>query len=149
MKNWKIRTKKADTAGDMTLSPFTALLACISEIEHVLADVADGDPTSKLPLLSEQDSMGRSLTDMLQNLQDMLAEINISSSKANTGANQLAHGAQALAEESAAASQEMPGQSAMLAELISQYNLDDDPVAARIIEHSHKRLLPGHAPTGW
>ncbi len=131
--------RKAGTTGDMTLSPsdtrqigeygqrkdeigqmitaFTTFLARISEIEHILADVADGDLTAKLSLLSEEDSMGRSLRGMIQNLQNMLSEINASSSQVNVGSNQLAHGAQALAAGSTQQAASIQELSAALADI--------------------------------
>ncbi len=150
--------KKAGTTGDITLSPgdtkqigeygkrrdeigqmitaFAAFLARISEIEHILSDVADGDLTAKLALLSEEDSMGRSLRGMLQNLQDMLSEINASSSQVNAGSNQLAHGAQALAAgstEQAASIQELSAALSEIAEKTKD-NADKAEKASRLAD---------------
>ncbi|MCL1816016.1 MAG: methyl-accepting chemotaxis protein [Clostridiales bacterium] len=77
-----------------------------SFIEHVvnisetLENIADGDLTKELSLLSEKDTLGISLQKVNDRLNSMFAEINFSTAQVNTGAKQVADGAQTLAQGS-------------------------------------------------
>ena len=81
-----------------------------AEVEAALTKVAGGDLTAELALLSEGDTMGRSLKKMVDNLNDMFSEIIAASSQVSTGSHQIADGAQLLAHgstEQAAAVEEL------------------------------------------
>jgi len=88
----------------------------ISFIDHVidmakeLEDVAGGDLSFEVELLSEADTIGLSLKHMVDNLNSIFAEIQSSSSQVSHGSKQVADGAQSLAQgatEQAASIQEL------------------------------------------
>ena len=75
-----------------------------SFIEHVtniasdLQIVAGGDLTVEIELLSDDDTMGKSLKHMIENLGHMFGEIHVSTAQVSTGTKQIADGAQSLAQ---------------------------------------------------
>jgi len=79
---------------------------CLHFIEHVeesaheLDIIADGDLTVQVEMLSDSDTIAKSLNHMLDNLNNIFAEIQSSSSQVSTGSKQIADGAQSLAQGS-------------------------------------------------
>jgi len=114
--------KKAGTTGDLVLSPtdehnvaeFSKIKDEIGEtignasmfVEHVtsvsksLESIASGDLTIEVSMLSEADTMGKSMRQMVDNLNDMFGNIQVSTSQVSAGSKQIADGAQALAQGS-------------------------------------------------
>ena len=72
----------------------------VTKIADGLEIVAGGDLTHDIKLLSEQDVMGNSLKQMLENLNNMFSDINSATSQVSTGSKQIADGAQTLAQGS-------------------------------------------------
>ena len=70
------------------------------DVSEKLELIAGGDLTVEIELLSENDTMGLSMTQMLSNFNGMLAEINNSTNQVSSGAKQIADGAQMLAQGS-------------------------------------------------
>ncbi|MDR1116963.1 MAG: methyl-accepting chemotaxis protein [Oscillospiraceae bacterium] len=124
--------QKAGSTGDLTLSPedvrnienfsdakdeigstigsASIFVGRITEISKQLTAISDGDLTQEIKLLSEQDTMGMALKNMLENLNSMFSEINTSSEQVSSGSQQIASGAQLLASgstEQAATIQEL------------------------------------------
>jgi len=83
-----------------TIKNTTAFISHVTNIAHELESVATGDLTTELKLLSDNDTMGKSLQAMVDNLNDMFQNINTSTSQVSTGAKQVADGAQSLAQGS-------------------------------------------------
>jgi methyl-accepting chemotaxis protein len=83
-----------------------AVSGCAGFVGHIikiadeLETVANGDLTSEIEVLSENDTMGQSLKNMTSSLNVLFREINNTSSLVNTGSKQFADGAQALAQGS-------------------------------------------------
>jgi methyl-accepting chemotaxis protein len=114
--------KKASTTGDIALSPEDvevisnfALIkdelgqcigACAGFIKHIsessgkLENIASGDLTVSVNVLSDRDTIGVSLKKMVDSLNDMFGEINSSTSQVSSGSKQIADSAQALASGS-------------------------------------------------
>ena len=112
--------KKAGSTGNLEFSPEEAeIIGKFSKIEdevgqaingsalfitHVtntarsLEAVADGDLTTEIEVLSEYDTLGKSLKKMEDSLNEMFDEIQTSSSQVSHGSKQVADGAQALAQ---------------------------------------------------
>jgi len=124
--------KKAGTTGDITLSPNDqrvisecakakdeigqAIAGSAAFVDHVtnvagnLETIASGDLTVDVRMLSSSDTMGKSLSQMVDNLNRMFGNIHSSTSQVSTGAKQVADGAQSLAQgstEQAASIQEL------------------------------------------
>ncbi len=82
------------------------ILAMNSMVEHLaylsaeMDLIAQGDLTSDIKKLSDEDVIADALYKMSDNLNNMFYEINIASSQVNTGASQVADGAQLLSEGS-------------------------------------------------
>jgi methyl-accepting chemotaxis protein len=112
--------KKAGEAGDLAVSPaeqesFAKNAAirdeigeCIGhtatfvtrmlDVDNALRSIAAGDLTADVRLLSERDTLGKSLKGMSGNLNKMFSEIRNSSAQVSVGARQIADGAQSLAQ---------------------------------------------------
>jgi len=69
----------------------------ITDVSEILEKIADGDLTAELPLLSDEDTMGKALKKMSAGLNSMFSEINASAMQVSAGSNQVADGAQTLA----------------------------------------------------
>jgi len=72
----------------------------VEESAHELDIIADGDLTVDIEMLSESDTIAKSLIHMLDNLNNIFGEIQASSSQVSTGSKQIADGAQTLAQGS-------------------------------------------------
>jgi len=112
--------KKAGSTGDITLTPLD--IETISKYSHVkdeigqtidgassfirqvttiageLKHIANGDLTLDVELLSDDDVMGKSVKQVVDNLNSMFGEIDASTSRVSTSAGQVAEGAQMLAQ---------------------------------------------------
>ncbi|MDR0294114.1 MAG: methyl-accepting chemotaxis protein, partial [Oscillospiraceae bacterium] len=75
-------------------------LTHVTHISKGLEQVASGDLTSDVELLSDTDVMGKALRHMVNNLNHMFGEIYVSTAQVNTGSRQIADGSQALAQGS-------------------------------------------------
>ena len=111
---------KAGTTGDIVLDPADvevigkystvkdeigqAINGAASFVGHVemiagkLESVASGDLTIDIDLLSDADTMGKSVKTMVDSLNNMFSEIQKSTEQVSTGASQISDGAQALAQ---------------------------------------------------
>ena len=114
--------KKAGTTGDIALTPddvttignyakikdeigqtiagSAAFLQHVTNIAGKLETIANGDLTIDVQMLSNSDTMGKSLSQMVDNLNNILNGIQTSTAQVSTGAKQVADGAQALAQGS-------------------------------------------------
>jgi len=124
--------KKAGTTGDITLSQDDkanigkyaqlkdeigqAIAGSAAFVEHVtnvagnLETIASGDLTVDVKMLSSSDTMGKSMSQMVDNLNKMFGNIQTSTGQVSSGAKQVADGAQSLAQgstEQAASIQEL------------------------------------------
>ena len=124
--------KNAGATGDITLTPEDvanisemakvkdeigqAINGCAAFVGHVtniskeLESIANGDLTTDIKLLSDSDTMGKSMKQMIENLNNMFVEINAATAQVSSGSKQVADGAQALAQgstEQAASIQEL------------------------------------------
>jgi len=132
--------EKAGTTGDITLSPedadnigkmaivkdeighaingSAAFVGHVTNIAKKLEAIASGDLSADVKLLSESDTMGKSVKQVIDNLNNMFVEINAASAQVSTGSKQVADGAQALAQgstEQAASIQELSSSIAEIA----------------------------------
>ena len=133
--------KNAGTMGDITVSPANMEImgklaqrkdeiadlsnGSASFIQHVtgiaqgLEAIAGGDLTHEVKLLTDKDTMGKAMKQMVDNLNNMFAEINASTNQVSVGSKQVADGAQSLAQgatEQAASIQELSSSIAEIAE---------------------------------
>jgi len=90
---------RKDELGDCAKG-FQGIIAHMQEIESNLAEIADGDLTTEVHMLSEEDSIANSMQRTLDNLNTMFGEINSASNQVSTGSKQIADGAQSLAQGS-------------------------------------------------
>jgi len=91
----------------------------VTNIANELKNLANGDLTIEIEVLSEQDVLGVSLQKMGDSLNSMFQEINTSSNQVSAGSKQVADGAQALAQgatEQAASIQQLSSSVAEIAE---------------------------------
>ena len=103
----------------LTISSFASFMQHITETSKLLSEMAEGDLTHDVKLLSDKDTMGMSLHSLFVNLNKMFGEIHGSAVQVNDGARQMADGAQALAQgstEQAASIQELSSSISEIAE---------------------------------
>jgi methyl-accepting chemotaxis protein len=81
----------------MSISAFVKMLEQFVYYGKCLTTVASRDMTVKVNLLSEKDTCGNSLKQMLDNLNESFGEVNISASQVASGAEQVAQASQNLA----------------------------------------------------
>jgi methyl-accepting chemotaxis protein len=82
----------------------------VEDAAKMMENIAGGDLTAELPLLSDKDTMGLALRAMTENLNEKFGDIQASTALVATGSKQIADGAQTLAQgstEQAAAVQEL------------------------------------------
>jgi len=101
-----------------TINGAASFIKHITLISDELKSVASGDLSIDIKLLSEKDTIGKSVKQVVDNLNDMFGEISSSTSQVSSGASQIADGAQALAQgstEQAAAIQQLSSSIAEIA----------------------------------
>ena len=133
--------KKAGSTGDITLRPedvenigklaqnkdeigqtiegSAAFVGHVTEIAEKLEMIANRDLTFDVELLSDADTMGISLKQMVDNLNSIFSEIQASTNQVSTGSKQVAEGAQTLAQgstEQAASIEQLSSSIAEIAE---------------------------------
>ena len=111
-------SQNKDELGDL-ITAAKSFVGRITEVSAILEKIADGDLTAELPLLSDEDTIGKALKKMVNGLNAMFSEINTSAMQVSTGANQVADGAQALASgatEQAASMEELSSSISEIAE---------------------------------
>jgi len=95
----------------------------VSDVSDVLETISNGDLTTELSVLSDNDKMGQSLQRMNKSLNTIFGEINTASTQVSSGAKQVADGAQSLAQgstEQAASIEELSGSITEIAERTRQ-----------------------------
>ena len=102
-----------------TIKNTAEFIAHISVITEELKALADGDLTTDIKELSEDDVMGISVKYVAGNLNNILSEINTASAQVSLGARQVAQGSQALAgasTEQAASTEQLSSSTHEIAE---------------------------------
>jgi len=100
---------RKDELGDCARG-FNGIIEHMVEIEHNLAEIAGGNLTTEVHVLSPDDSIATSMLKTVENLNTMFGEINTASHQVSAGSKQIADGAQSLAQgstEQAASVQEL------------------------------------------
>ena len=159
--------RKAGSTGDIIASPEEEkammkysndydeigqlLTDCSSFINHVvgvagdLETTASGDLSTEIRVLSESDTMAKSLQKMIYNLNTMFGDINSSSAQVSGGAKQIAEGSQTLAKGSTEQAATIEQLSASISE-ISQKTKDNAQMAGRAAELANS--IKGNAEKG-
>jgi len=99
---------------------FGGLITRLTNVSHVLESLADGDLTVDIDLLSEADTIGKSLNNMLDNLNRMFADIQSSTIQVSTGSKHVADGAQSLAQGSTEQAASIEELSSSIAEIAAR-----------------------------
>jgi len=131
VKNISALTARKDEMGKLS-NGAAALVSHITNISKELESVAQGDLTVELVLLSDSDTMGKSMKQMVDSLNNMFADINASASQVSAGSKQVADGAQSLAQgstEQAASIQELSSSISEIAERTKENALTADKTA--------------------
>jgi len=111
-------SQSKDEIGDLSNAAST-FVGRITEVSQKLGQIANGDLSVEVELLSDADTMGKSLKQMVDSLGGMFGEIHASTNQVSTGAKQIADGAQSLAQgstEQAAAIEELSASITEIAE---------------------------------
>jgi methyl-accepting chemotaxis protein len=83
-----------------TVNSAASFMRHVTEVSETLTAIADGDLTPEVRLLSDNDTMGLALRNMLEHLNSMFGEISTSASQVSIGSKQISDGAQTLAQGS-------------------------------------------------
>ena len=150
--------KKAGSKGDISLNPedvetiqafsivkddigqciqaCAAFVGRITEISDTLEKIADGDLTTEISLLSENDVMGSSLQKMISRLNEIFREISASTEQVSSGSKQIADGAQSLAQGSTEQAASIQQLSASISEIAdkTKENADKAGKAAKLAD---------------
>ncbi|MCL2496654.1 MAG: methyl-accepting chemotaxis protein [Clostridiales bacterium] len=113
-------SERKDELGQLTNSTMRFFDEIIG-VSEALAAISNGDITLETNVLSDEDTIGLSLKNMLEKLNHMFGEINASTRQVSSGSKQVADGAQSLAQgstEQAAAIEELSSSIAEIAERI-------------------------------
>jgi len=81
-----------------TIGNAASFVGHVTNVSNELQTIASGDLTVDVKLLSDSDTMGKSMKQMVDNLNDMFGNIQASTSQVSVGSKQVADGAQALAQ---------------------------------------------------
>jgi len=128
-------SKVKDEIGQ-TISNAAQLVAHITYIASELEHVKNGNLTTNVKMLSDDDTMGKSLRSMVDNLNEMFGEINAASGQVSAGSKQVADGAQSLAQGSTE-------QAASVEELSSSISEVASKTAANAEQAAHAAALAG------
>jgi methyl-accepting chemotaxis protein len=126
-------SKRKDEIG-ATIAACNQFIQRVLYISQELETVSEGDLTSEINLLSDQDVMGNSLVRMIDNLNNMFSEIKAATGQVSIGSKQVADGAQSLAQgstEQAASVQELSASIADIAQK-TKNNADKATSAANL-----------------
>jgi methyl-accepting chemotaxis protein len=96
---FEVKKDRNDEIGVIQES-FQKLVISQQDQAKMMRQIAEGDLTAKVALLSDKDVIGLSLQKMVDSLNSMFTEINSSAVQVSTGAKQNADGAQSLAHGS-------------------------------------------------
>jgi len=102
-----------------TISSCAAFVGRVTDIGNSMGQVANGDLTTELTLLSDKDTLGSDFKKMIDNLNSMFLDIQSATRQVSMGSKQVADGAQALAQgstEQAASIEELSSSIAEIAE---------------------------------
>ena len=83
-----------------TIASAAEFVKRVTEVSDVMQEIANGDLTAHIELLSDKDVMGYSIVKMIENLNNMFGDIMSASGQVSTGSKQVADGAQSLAQGS-------------------------------------------------
>ncbi|MCL2766121.1 MAG: methyl-accepting chemotaxis protein [Peptococcaceae bacterium] len=117
--NFRSINSQKDEIGELSNSTF-AFLGRVTEISNKLELVANGDLTVDVKLLSDSDTMGRSMKQLVGSFNDMFGSIHTTTNQVSTGAKQVADGAQSLAEGSTEQAASIEQLSSSIAEIASR-----------------------------
>ena len=95
----------------------------VEHIKHIageLDSLADGDLTTEIEVVSNNDTMGRSVKHLTDNLNNIFTELNSSSAQVAAGSSQIADSAQALAQGSTQQAASVQQLSASINEIAQQ-----------------------------
>jgi methyl-accepting chemotaxis protein len=132
-----------DEIGRLTKS-FLEMAACIKEQAAATEYIANGDLSAHIPVRSDVDVIGNSLSRLSENLNGFMAGIAAASGMVSSGSNQIANSSQTIAQgatEQAAAMQELSGTIEDMAQKISaneEKTNETNIVSSQIAENAKK-----------
>jgi len=99
VKSVKEDAKGKDEIGQLAYA-FTVMMDSLIEKIGVLKQISAGDLTPEVKLISDEDTMGNAIDQVLYNLNSMFSNINVSTDQVSNAAAQVAQGSQTLASGS-------------------------------------------------
>ena len=121
-----------------------SLMGHITNVANELETISDGDLTTDIKLLSDCDTMGKSLKLMVESLNNMFGNIHTSTAQVSTGSRQVANGAQTLAQGSTSQDESIRELSVAIAEIAQKTKTNAETaekaasLATKIISNAEK-----------
>ncbi len=115
----KLRVKSKDEIGKLA-EALNIMFDFLIERNILMDNIAKGDLSVEVRLASNDDEVGKSLTDMVNRLNDVIKQINISVEQVNQGAGQVSDSSQSLSQGSSEQASSLEEISASVNEISSQ-----------------------------
>jgi len=117
----RIDIQRGDELGQLGKA-LNDMAASLEQRAAIIGKVADGDLRVRVPLLSNQDTLGLALEKMLANLDNALMETSITSQQVASGSDQISGAAQSLSQGGAETAASLEEITATVTQLASQSN---------------------------
>ncbi|MDD3394336.1 MAG: methyl-accepting chemotaxis protein [Anaerotignum sp.] len=92
-RRWALRN---DEVGELARAFDQLILSTVEQAQKTRI-IADGDLTTTITIRSQEDILGKALTDLVEKLHGLISSVSITAEQVGVGAEQVADGAQALA----------------------------------------------------
>jgi methyl-accepting chemotaxis protein len=115
----KLRVKSRDEIGKLA-EALNIMFDFLIERNILMDNIAKGDLSVEVRLASDDDEVGKSLTEMVKKLNDVIKQINISVEQVNQGAGQVSDSSQSLSQGSSEQASSLEEISASVNEISSQ-----------------------------
>jgi methyl-accepting chemotaxis protein len=116
----EVQTVKSKDEIGMLTGSFQEMLEALKYKAVVIQKIADGDLTTKVELASDDDSLGKSLSEMAVSLNDVISQVSEAVSQVSSGSNQVSSASQSLSQGAAEQASSLEEISSSLNEINSQ-----------------------------
>ncbi|MCL1808209.1 MAG: methyl-accepting chemotaxis protein [Clostridiales bacterium] len=123
-----------------TVTSAAAFIDHVTAAAKHLKSIAEGDLTVEVRKLSDEDTIGNSVDNMVEHFNEMFSEINSATAQVTTGSKQIADGAQSLAQGSTEQAASVEELSSSIAE-IAQKTKANEEIAHRAAELANTIML--------
>lgn len=131
----RLMTQRKDEVGELA-SSFEAVIGSTYEQAELTRRIADGDLTTEIKIKSENDTMGKALSDLVDKFNQLAASIVLTADQVDSGANSVSDSSIALSQGATEQASSVQQLSASLEQISEQTNLNAQN-ADKANEHTH------------